>query len=133
MKVHIDELHEGGMHLPGGADAGVRITYSIIDGETGEPLRPETFSSYQAAEACLLLYFSGSPRWAPPSPTTDEFKDLERLLIFLEAECEDRWSLSGPAARDIWARVTYYLHQRTLGVDVVERIRKVLENNPFDK
>ena len=60
MKIHIDEMHQGGLILEGEEYKGVQILYSIVDGDTGRSLTHQEFSTYEAADAYAATHFAGN-------------------------------------------------------------------------
>ena len=125
MKVHIDEMHQGGLVLEGDEYKGVQVSYSIVDGETGRSLADQEFSVYEAAEAYVAQHFPGCERWTTPPPSADESAELMRMVEWLEQHPSDLVR-AGPTGQGIWARLSHGLHQRSYAPDIVARIRALL-------
>lgn len=125
MKIHIDEMHQGGFILEGEKYKGVGISYSIVDGDTGRSLTDQEFNAYEAAEAYVAQHFSGCERWTPPPPSAEELAELMRIVSWMERSPSDV-ATTGPTARGIRARLSYQLHQRSHEPSVVTRLRALL-------
>lgn len=126
MKVHIDEMHQGGFIPEGKEYKGVHVSYSIVDGETGRSLAEQEFSAYEAAEAYISQHFPGCERWVPPHPSAGELAELMRVIDWLEQD-PGAAVRKGPTSKGLWARLSHSLHQHSHAPDIAARIRALLE------
>jgi hypothetical protein len=126
MKLHIDEMHQGGVDLGDGRGKGVRVVYSIVDEDTGQAMTDLNFDSFEAAAAYVAEHFSVYERWMPPEPTAAELEELMRIVNWMEQSPADVDAV-GQAGRGFHARLSYELHQRRHEVDVVARIKNLLD------
>ena len=125
MKLHIDEMHQGGFILEGEEYKGVQILYSIVDGDTGRRLTDQDFSSYETADAYAATHFSSCERWTPPPPSAEELEELMRIVNWMEKSPSDVVT-KGATGRGIWARLSHQVHQRSHEPSLVTRIRALL-------
>ena len=125
MKLHIDEMHQGGFDLGDGKGKGVRVVYSIVDEDTGRSMTDLDFESFEAAEAYVAQHFSVYERWTPSPPSAAESEELMRIVNWMEQSPGDV-DTAGPTGRGIRARLSYQLHQRRHEPGVAARIKALL-------
>jgi len=124
MKIHVEELHLGGIIAEGDDPAGV-VVYGIVNGETGSPVVDRDFDSYEAADAYIAQHFPDTEPWTPPPAGAEDVARVMPMINLLETS-PDSLMAAASTANLVRRILRGELRQRTHAPELAARIRVLL-------